>query len=114
MIAASSSSLHLPTHLYAALSSVDMIHTHVSGSYTTMDIICVHLSKDKCNHCKPKPQWILDSGPSMHFSPKRDNFVEYTAFLKKDHILLHTAAGNIYIICIGKYIVPWRDSNGSL
>ena len=50
----------------------------------------------------------------MHFSLKRDNFVEYTAFLKKDHILLHTAASNIYIICIGKYIVPWRDSNGSL
>ena len=114
MIAASSSSLPLPMHLYAALSRVDQVYAHVSGSNTTMDISCVHLLRDKCNHCKPKPQWILDSGASMHFSPERDNFAEYTTFSKKDHIPVHTATSNIYIVGIDKCIVPWRDSNGSL
>ena len=50
----------------------------------------------------------------MHFFSKRDNFAKYTAFPKKDHISVHTAAGNIHIIGIGKCIVLWRDSNGSL
>ena len=79
-----------------------------------MNISCVHSLRDKCNHCKPKPQWILDSGASMHFFPKRNDFVEYTAFLKKDLILIYTTASNIHIIGISKYIVPWRDSNKSL
>ena len=91
-----------------------MIHTHISGSYITMDVICAHSSKDKCNHCKPKPQWILNSSASMHFFPKRDNFMEYTAFPKKDHIAVHTTTSNIHIIGISKCIVLWRDSNGSL
>ena len=56
MIAASSSSLPLPMHLYAALSRVDQVYTHVSDSYTTLDISCMHLSRDRCNHYKPKPQ----------------------------------------------------------
>ena len=114
IIAASLSSLPLPAHLYAVPSSIDIVHTHISGSYTTMDIICAHSSKDKCNHCKTKPQWILNSGASIHFSSKRNDFVEYTTFPKKDHILVHTVAGNIYIIGISKCIVPWRDFNGSL
>ena len=96
MIAVSSSSLPLPVHLYAVLSRVDQVYMHVSGSYTTMDVSYAHSSRNKCNHYKLKPQWILNSSASMHFSPKRDNFVDYTAFPKKDHILVHTAAGNIY------------------
>ena len=114
MIAASLSSLPLPEHSYTVLSSVDMVHTHISGSYTTMDVICAHSSKDKYNHCKPKPQWILNSSASMHFFPKRDDFMEYTTFPKKDHIPVHTTASNIHIIGISKCIFPWRDSNGSL
>ena len=114
MIAASSSSLPLPTHTYAALSRVDQVYTYVSDSNTTMDISYAHSLRNKCNHCKPKPQWILDSGASMHFFPKRDDFVEYITFPKKDHILVHTTTGNIHVIGIGKCIVPWRDSNESL
>ena len=87
---------------------------HVFGSYTTMDVFCMHSLKDKCNYCKPKSQWILDSVASIHFSPERNDFVEYIVFPKKDYILIHTAAGNIYIIGISKCIVPWRDSSGSL
>ena len=114
MIAASLSSLPLSTHSYAVLRSVDMVYIHVPGSYTTMDIICMHLFKDKCYYCKPKPQWILDSGTSMHFSPKRDDFVEYTVFPKKDHILVHTATSNIYVIGIGKCIVlRCKNSNST-
>ena len=114
MIAASLSSLPLPVHLYAAPSRVDQTYIHVFGSFTTMDISCVHLLRDKCNHCKPKSQWILNSSTSMHFSPDRDDFVEYTTFPKKDHNPVHTAASNIHIIGISKYIIPWRDSNRSL
>ena len=114
MIAASLFPLPLPMHSYAMLSRVDQIYMHVSGSNTTMDISCVHLLRDKCNHYKLKLQWILDSNASMHFSPKRDDFAEYTIFPKKDHIPAHTAASNIHVIGIGKCIVPWRDSNRSL
>ena len=114
MIAASLSLLPLSAHLYTVLSRVDQVYTQVSGSNTTMNISCAHSSRDKCNHCKPKLQCILDSGASMHFSTKRDDFAEYTAFPKKDHILVHIATGNIHVIGIGKCIVPWRDSNGSL
>ena len=114
MIAASLSSLPLSMHLYIVLSSVDMVHTHVSGSYTTINISCVHSLREKCNHCKPKSQWILDSGASMHFSPERNDFVEHTAFPKKNHIPVHIGIGNIYIIGIGKCIVFWNGSNGSL
>ena len=106
MIAASLSSLLLPTHLYAALSRVDQVYIHVSGSYTTMDISCAYSSKDKCKHCKPKPQWILDSSALMHFSPERDDFAEYITFPKKDHVLVHTATGNINVIGISKCIIP--------
>ena len=114
IIAVSLSSLPLPMHSYAVPSRVDQVYMHVFGSITTMDIICAHSSKDKCNHYKSKSQWILDSGASMHFSPKRDDFVEYTTFPKKDYIPVHTAVSNIHVIGISKYIVPWRDSNGSL
>ena len=110
MIAASLFSLPLSTYSYAALSRVDQVYTHVFGSYTTMDVPCTHSLRNKCNHCKPKSQWILDSSASMHFSPERDNFVKYTTFPKKNHIPVHTAANSIYIVGISKCIVPWRDS----
>ena len=111
MIAAFLSLLPHFMHLYAAPSRVDQVYTHISDSYTTMVISCTHSSRDKCNHCKPKPQWILNSTASMHFSPKKDDFMEYTIFPKKDHIPVHAATGNIYIIGIGKCNIPWRDSN---
>ena len=106
MIAASLSSLSLPMHLYAVLSRVDQIYIHISGSLTIIDISCAHSLRDKCNYCRPKPQWIFDSGASMHFSPKKDDFVEYTTLPKKDHIPVNTAIGNIHVIGIGKCIVP--------
>ena len=65
---------------------------------------CVHQPEDFMNH------WILDSGASMHFTPRRNAFTTYHKFSKAERLPGQMAASTIFVEGKGTIRLRWTDS----
>ena len=66
---------------------------------------CVHRHEDFMNH------WILDSGASMHFTPRRDAFTTYHKFSKEERLPVQMAASTIFVEGKGTIRLRWTDDH---
>ena len=55
--------------------------------------------------------WILDSGASMHFTPRRDAFTTYQKFSKEERLPVQMAASTIFVEGNGTIRLRWIDNH---
>ena len=95
--------------LMAALAPTASSYINMCGS------ICPcnenHCNCSKCVHQREefKNLWILDSGASMHFTPRRDAFTSYCKFSKEECLPVQMAASTIFMEGKGTIRLRWID-----
>ena len=95
--------------LMAALAPTASSYINMCGSICPCNENHCNCSKCVHQHEEFKNLWILDSGASMHFTPRRDAFTSYCKFSKEECLPVQMAASTIFMEGKGTIRLRWID-----
>jgi hypothetical protein len=108
---------HSRTNCYTESHSIHAAVAQVDSLYGVDLLLCKHsIEFAKCVKCKGKakasPQWILDSGASLHFTGDMNDFIEFSPL--KEPISVNTANGTVQVEGSGTVLINCSKQKGSV